>query len=75
MSTSKHPQTDGATEITKRMFKIIFVAIILTIGMTGIKLLPAAEFRYNSAVTEDLVISTFKMDLRWRPKSPLDMPS
>ena len=36
------------------------------------ELLPAAEFAYNSAVTEDLSMSPFEMDLGYLPKSPLD---
>ena len=33
------------------------------------------EFAYNSAVSEDLGISPFEMDLGWTPKFPLDMLS
>jgi hypothetical protein len=39
------------------------------------ELLPAAEFAYNSAVTEDLGMSPFELDLGWIPKSPLDFIS
>ena len=37
------------------------------------ELLPAAEFAYNSALSEDLGVSPFEMDLGWKPKEPLDM--
>ena len=40
--------------------------------MIGYELLPAAEFAYNSAVSEDIGMYPFELDLGWCPKSPLD---
>ena len=39
------------------------------------ELLPAAEFAYNSAISDELGMSPFEMDLGWKPKSPLDFLS
>lgn len=36
-------------------------------------LLTFAEFAYNSAQIQHMNISPFALDLRWRPKSPLDL--
>ena len=35
--------------------------------------MPAAEFAYNSAVSEDMGMSPFEIDLGCNPKSPLDL--
>lgn len=35
--------------------------------------MPAAEFAYNSAVSEDLAMSPFELDLGWCSKSPPDI--
>ena len=37
------------------------------------KLLPAAEFAYNSATSSDLGCSPFEVDIGWNPRSPLDL--
>lgn len=35
--------------------------------------MPAAEFAYNSSVSEDLDMSPFEVDLAWRPRHPLSV--
>jgi hypothetical protein len=35
--------------------------------------LPYAEFAYNSAVSEEMEMSPFEIDLGWVPKSPLEL--
>lgn len=65
MSKSRHPQTDGLSEIINRMVEN-------SIRFYCDDLLPAAKFAYNSAVTEDIGMTPFEMDLRYLPKSPLD---
>lgn len=35
--------------------------------------LPAAEFAYNSSVSEELGNTPFEVDLCWNPKNPLDL--
>jgi hypothetical protein len=39
------------------------------------ELLPSVEFDYNSALSEDLGVSPFEVDLGWCPSFPLDMIS
>ena len=75
MSTSRHPQTDGASEIMNRMIENYLRCYCSIHQNDWDELLPAAEFAYNSAVTEDLGMSPFELDLGWIPKSPLDMLS
>ena len=75
MSTSKHSQTDGATEIMNRMVENYLRCYCSYHQNDWDELLPAAEFAYNSAVTDDLGMSLFELDLGWTPKSPLDMLS
>lgn len=38
-------------------------------------LLPAAEFAYNSALSEDLGSSPFEICLGWKPRDPLKLLS
>ena len=72
MSTSRHPQTDGASEIMNRMVENYIRCYCSYHQNDWDELLPAAEFAYNSAITEDLGMSPFEMDLGYLPKSPLD---
>ena len=75
MSSSRHPQTDGASEIMNRMVENYLRCYCSYHQNNWDELLPAAEFAYNSAVSEDLGMSPFELDLGWIPKSPLDFLS
>lgn len=75
MSSSRHPQTDGASEIMNRMVENYLRCYCSYHQDDWDELLPAAEFAYNSSVSEDLGISPFELDLGWIPKSPLDFIS
>lgn len=72
MSTSRHPQTDGSSEIMNRMVENYIRCYCSYHQNNWDELLPAAEFAYNSAVSEDIGMSPFEMDLGYLPKSPLD---
>ena len=72
MSTSRHPQTDGLSEIMNRMVENYIRCYCNYHQNDWDELLPAAEFAYNSAVSEDMSMSPFEMDLGYLPKSPLD---
>ena len=72
MSTSRHPQTDGSSEIMNRMIENYLRCYCNYHQDDWDELLPAAEFAYNSAVSEDIGMSPFELDLGWCPKSPLD---
>ena len=72
MSTSRHPQTDGASEIMNRMVENYLRCYCSYHQDNWDELLPAAEFAYNSSVSEDLGMSPFELDIGWNPKSALD---
>jgi len=73
MSTSHHPQTDGASEVMNRMVENFLQCYCSYRQDDWDALLPAAEFAYNSAVSTDLGCSPFEMDLGWCPRNALDM--
>lgn len=73
MSSSRHPQTDGSSEIMNRMIENYLRCYCNFHQNNWDELLPGAEFAYNSAITEDLGMSPFEADLGWKPKSPLDL--
>ena len=72
MSTSRHPQTDGASEIMNRMVENYIRCYCNYHQNNWDELLPAAEFAYNSAISEDIGMSPFEMDLGYLPKSFID---
>ena len=63
MSSSRHRQTDGAPEAMNRMIENYLRFYCLYHQNDWDDLLPAAEFAYNSAVSEDLGVSPFELDL------------
>ena len=73
MSTRKHPQTDGATEIMNRMVENYLRCYCSYHQNDWDELLSAATFAYHSAVTDDLGMSPFELDFGWTQKSPLEM--
>ncbi len=75
MSSSRHPQTDGSSEIMNRMVENYLRCYCNYHQNDWDELLPGAEFAYNSAVSEDLGMTPFEVDLGWNPKSPLDLVS
>ncbi len=73
MSSNRHPQTDGASAVMSRMVENYLRCYYLYHQNDWDELLSSAEFAYNSAVSDDLGMSPFKMDLGWTPKCPIDM--
>ena len=73
MSSSKHPLTDGASEVMRRMIENYLRCYFSYHQNDWVDLFPAAEFAYNSAVSEDLGMSPFELDLGWNPKSALEL--
>lgn len=75
MSNNSHPQIDRASEVLNRMvenylrFYYYFKQTDWYVHMT------AADFAYNSAKCEDLVMTEFELDIGWTPMSPLDVLS
>lgn len=75
MSTSKHPRTDGSTEIMNRMVSNFLQCYFNHHQRDWDKLLTAAEYAYNSAHVESLGMTPFEADLGRQPKSPLEFLS
>lgn len=73
MSTSRHPQTDGSTEIMNRMIGNYLRCYCAHHQRDWDSLLPSAEFAYNAARVESMNMTPFEADLGWLPKSPLDL--
>lgn len=73
MSTSHHPQTDGSSEITNRMIENFLQCFCDHIQNNWDTYLTFAEFSYNLANIEHMNMSPFELDLRWKPKSPIEL--
>ncbi len=73
MSTSRHPQTNGSSEIMNSMLENYLRGFCNCRQDNWPELLPGAEVAYKSALRENLGVSPFQMDLGWKPKEPLDM--
>lgn len=72
MSTSRHPQTDGSTEIMNRMVENYLRCYCAFHQNNWDQLLTSAEFAYNSAEVATMKMTPFEADIGWNPKSPLD---
>lgn len=72
MSTSRHPQTDGATEIMNRMIGNYLRCYCAFNQKNWDKLLVSAEFAYNARI-DSMRMSPFEADLGWQPRSPLEL--
>lgn len=72
MASSGHPKTDGASEVMNRMVENYIHGLCTLEQDDWDTLLPSAEFVYNSAVSEDIGLSLFQVDLGWAPKVTVD---
>lgn len=72
MATTKHPQTDGATEIINRMMENYLRCYCSHRQSDCEEHLPSAEFAYNSSTLQSLGTSPFELDLGWCPRSPIE---
>lgn len=75
MLTSHHPRTHGASEVMNKMTEIYLRCYVSIHQNDWDALLLAAKFAYNSAVTEDLGMSSLETDIGNSPKSPFDIKS
>lgn len=73
MSTSNHPQTDGSSEIMNRVLENYIRCYCSLQHETWDEFLHSAEFSYNSAISDDLGMTPFEVDLGYNPKSPIDL--
>lgn len=72
ISTSKHPLTDGSSEIITRMVENYLRCYCAHNQRDWYYLLAAAEFAYNSVTVESKKIFLFELDLGWSPRALLD---
>lgn len=75
MPKSRHPQTDGVSEIMNRTVENHLRFYCDYHQYNWDELLPAAEFAYNSADNDYVDTLPFEMDLGWNAKSPLSILS
>lgn len=75
ISTSHHPQTDGASEIMNRMVENYLRCYCDHQQDEWDRLLISAEFAYNSANMEGSGACPFELDLGWKPRSLLNLLS
>ena len=75
ISSSHHPQTDGSTEVMKKMVENYLRCFTNYHQNDWDEYLISAEVAYNSAILEDHGHSPFFLDLGWEPKQPLDFLS
>ncbi len=74
-SSSRHLQTNGASEILNRMVENYLRCYCNYHQVDWDELLPGADFAYNSAVSDDLGMVPFEANLGRNRKYPLDLVS
>lgn len=75
MSTSKHQQTDGSTEIMNRILGNYLRCYCSFQQRDWDRLLTSADFAYNFARVQSMGMTPVEADLGWQPRSPLDLLS
>lgn len=75
MSTSRHPQTDGFTNIMNLIVENYLRCYCSYHQMDRDVLLTTGKFAYNSSTLVSHGKSPFELDIGWCPSSPLDFLS
>lgn len=75
LSSSRHPQTDGAAEIMNRLIGNYLRCYCARHQRDWDDLLAPAEFAYNSSNVESMGVTPSEADIGWNPRSPLDIMS
>ena len=73
MSTAFHPQTDGQTEKANDIVQKWLRSFATNRQREWDRLLPLAEFAYNSAYHKTLKMTPFEADCGYTPTMPLDL--
>lgn len=73
MSSSRHPQTNGSSEILNRMIENYLRCYCPHRQENWSQLPPAVDLAYNSARCEDIGMSPFEKDLSWYRKNFLEL--
>jgi len=72
MSTAFHPQTDGQAEKANSIVERYLRAYATNRQRTWDRLLPLAEFAYNSTIQTAIGMTPFEADIGYVPRMPLD---
>ena len=72
MSTAFHPQTDGLAEKANSIVERYLRAYATNRQRSWDKLLPLAEFAYNSTIQTAIKMTPFEADIGYVPRMPLD---
>ena len=75
MSTSVHPQTDGATECVNRTIGQILRAFILPDQSDWVKWLPIIEFAINSSISQATGLAPFEANYGFIPRMLTELPA
>lgn len=72
-STAYHPQTDGQTEVVNRSLGDLLRCLVGEHISTWDRVLPIAEFAYNSSVNRSTGHSPFEIVTGYTPRKPIDL--
>jgi len=75
MSTAYHPQSDGQAEKANATLETFLKAYIAHLPRPEqwVRLLPLAEFTYNTAKHKEISMAPFEADIGYVPRLPLDL--
>lgn len=72
-STAYHPQTDGQTEVVNRSLGDLIRCLVGEHVSSWDRVLPTAEFAYNSSVKRSTGVSPFQAYIGRQPRKPIDL--
>ena len=72
LSTSKHPQTDGQTEVMNQHLETMLRAYVSADQKDWVQWLDVLQFAYNNATHSAHQSTLAKLLMGYKPKSPLD---
>ncbi|KAL6188925.1 hypothetical protein ACLB2K_040316 [Fragaria x ananassa] len=72
-SSAFHPQTDGQTEVVNRSLGELLRCLVSDHGLSWDKVLPMAEFAYNSSKNRTTGCSPFEIVSGLLPRKPIDL--
>jgi hypothetical protein len=73
LSSARHPQHDGQTEIVNKQVKVMLRAYVAKDQVTWLLWLPLIEHSYNSTVHGSTRYAPFQLLFGFTPKGPLDL--